>query len=78
MELGLLSLLQEILQPISLLCAPREGGVRLLSEASLLTCEFLELAAGRQDVGPQGKGAAPCAFSSYPYRHFSSFTFLCW
>ena len=85
MELGLFSLLQEILKgdlsAVShcLACAHREG-VRLSSEASLLTCEFLELAAGRQDVGPKDKGAAPCAFSFsfYPYRHFSSFPFLCW
>lgn len=28
-----------------------------------MTCEFLALTPGRQDVGPNDKGAAHCAFS---------------
>lgn len=88
MELGLFSLLQEKgrlkgdLTALShcLARAHREGGARLSPEASLLTCEFLELATGRQDVGPKDKGAALCAFrfSFYPYCYFSSFPFLSW
>lgn len=88
MELGLFSLLQEKgrlkgdVTAVShcLARAHREGGVRLSPAAWLLTCEFLELGAGRQDVGPKDEGTAPCAFSFsfYPYCPFSSFPFLCW
>ena len=48
--------------PLPSVCS-RERGVRPFSEALLLTCECLELAAGRQGVGPQDRRAAPCAFS---------------
>lgn len=57
-------------------CVHRDGRVRLFPEVWFLTCEFLELTTGRQDVGPNDKGAARCAFSFVYIATF--FLFVCW